>query len=117
MGLIANMSQLSTAESVKKWCVETLNNCSSQLLERIASNITEQDVDCEVLSLLCEDGEEEFTNILFGINADSKNIWKTVDSLSHVQYMVDRFAPGTLFRKVYRLKVGGDSSVIRTDKS
>jgi hypothetical protein len=105
----AKLSQLSNAESVKKWCVEILSNCSSRIIEQIASNITDEDVDCEVLSLLCEDGEKEFTNVIFGSKASKKN-GKLLPCDSHAQDLLDLLAPSTLFRKVHRLKLGGNFS-------
>ena len=101
------MMALSTPESVKKWCLETLNHCSSEILDRLATNITREDIDWEVLSLLCDDGEKEFTDILFGSNKCIKRNESFRKSMNHSQSIADQLAPMTLFRKTWRLKLGG----------
>ena len=98
---------LTTVESVKKWCGEVLSTCSPQMLHRLFQNICENEVDGEVLSLVSDDGEEIFTKILFGPMTASSQKKYFPQKISHAQDVADYLAARKLFRMVRRLKFGG----------
>ena len=56
---------MNTVDSVKEWCIESLQPCSGKLLSRLSEKIIQEQVDREVLFSLCEDGETFFAKLLF----------------------------------------------------